>query len=79
MASFFGKRNMGLVDRSIRIVMGSAMIYVGFIDQSIIGSTTVNIIIGVIGMISIVFAFMAFCPLYTLGNVSTIKKPADNG
>ena len=79
MASYFGKQNMGMVDRCIRIVMGTVMIYVGFVDQSILGNTTINTIIGVIGTASILFAFIAFCPLYTLGDVSTIKKSPDNG
>lgn len=79
MASFFGKRNMGLIDRTIRIVTGLVMMYFGFIDQSVIGNLTVSIIIGIFGIISILFAYMAFCPIYTFGNISTIKKPADNG
>ena len=79
MGSIFGKRNMGVVDRCIRIVMGLVMIYVGFVDQSILGSATINTIISVIGIASILFAFIAFCPLYTLGDVSTIKKSPDNG
>lgn len=79
MASFFGKRNMGGIDRSIRVATGLAMMYVGFVDQSIIGNSTINIIVGIFGIISILFAYMAFCPIYTLGNVSTMKKPSENG
>lgn len=79
MASFFGKRNMGSIDRAIRIVTGLLMIYIGFIDQSIIGNLTISIIVGIFGVISILFAYLAFCPIYTLGNISTIKKSSDNG
>lgn len=79
MAAFFGQRNMGLVDRTIRIIMGLIMIYLAFINPSVIGSTTINMIVGFIGIVSILFAFIAFCPLYTLANVSTIKKSPDNG
>ena len=78
MASFFGKRNMGLVDRLIRTITGLALMYVGFVDQSIIGNPTINIIVGIFGIISIVFAYMAFCPIYTLGNVSTNKKTSED-
>jgi len=70
----FEKRNMGNVDRVIRILMGLAMIYLGFIDQSLIGSVAIASIVGVFGVISIAFAYIAFCPLYTLGNVSTASK-----
>lgn len=79
MASFFGKRNMGRIDQSIRIVTGLVMMYLGFINQDVIGNQTINIIVGIFGIISILFAYMAFCPIYTLGNVSTLKKPEDDG
>lgn len=79
MASFFGKRNMGSIDRAIRIVTGLAMMYFGFIDQSVIGNLTINIIVGIFGIVSIVFAYMAFCPIYSLGNISTTKSSTDTG
>ena len=79
MASFFGKRNMGRLDQSIRVATGLVMMYLGFINQEVIGNQTINIIVGFFGIISIVFAYMAFCPIYTLGNVSTIRKPSDDG
>ena len=79
MASFFGKRNMGQVDRLIRVLTGLVMMYFGFINQDVIGNLTINIIVGIFGIISIVFAYLSFCPIYTLGNVSTLKKPDDNG
>lgn len=70
---------MGLIDRSIRIITGLVMMYFGFIDQAVIGNLTINIILGIFGIVSIAFAYIAFCPIYTLGNISTIKKPSQNG
>ena len=71
MAEKFIRRNMGTIDRIIRVITGLVMMYLGFIDQSIIGNTTIAIIVGIFGIISIAFAYIAFCPIYTLGNVST--------
>lgn len=79
MASSFVKKNMGLVDRLIRTVTGLVMMYFGFINQEVIGNLTINIIVGIFGIISIAFAYIAFCPIYTLGNVSTAKKSSDDG
>ena len=79
MTSSFVKKNMGLVDRLIRTVTGLVMMYFGFINQEVIGNLTINIIVGIFGIISIAFAYIAFCPIYTLGNVSTAKKSSDNG
>jgi len=70
-AEKFVRRNMGTIDRIIRVITGLVMMYLGFIDQSIIGNTTIAIIVGIFGIISIAFAYIAFCPIYTLGNVST--------
>ena len=70
---------MGLIDRLIRVLTGLVMMYFGFVNQAVIGNFTINIIVGIFGIISIVFAYLAFCPIYTLGNVSTLKKSADNG
>lgn len=77
MALFFGKRNMGTVDRFIRTITGLALMYVGFFEQEIIGNQTINIILGVFGIISILFAYIAFCPIYTFGNISTIKNESE--
>lgn len=79
MASFFGKRNMGTIDRMIRTVTGLALMYLGFFEQEIIGNLTINIIVGAFGIISILFAYIAFCPIYTFEDVSTIKNSSENG
>lgn len=79
MATIFGKKNMGSIDRAIRIITGLVMMYLGFINQAVIGNFTINIIVGVFGIISIVFAYMSFCPIYTFGNISTMKKTSNNG
>lgn len=76
------RRNMGTIDRLIRTVTGLAMIYVGFFNQSLIGNITIASIVGIFGIISIAFAYLAFCPIYTLGNVSTAsgtKPDINNG
>ena len=75
MATNFVRRNMGTVDRLIRVLTGLAMIYFGFIDTSLIGNTVIATIVGFFGIISIGFAYIAFCPIYTLGNISTNKEP----
>lgn len=69
----FVTRNMGTLDRVIRTVMGLAMIYFGLIDPTLIGNITIAFIVGVFGAVSIAFAFVAFCPIYTLGNINTIS------
>ena len=78
MASTFVRKNMGQIDRLIRVMTGLAMMYLGFINQEVIGDLTINIIVGIFGIISIAFAYISFCPIYTLGNISTAKKPSED-
>ncbi len=78
MASTFVRKNMGQIDRLIRVMTGLVMMYLGFINQEVIGDLTINIIVGIFGIISIAFAYISFCPIYTLGNISTAKKPSED-
>jgi len=79
MSTSFVRNNMGTVDRLIRVCTGLAMMYFGFWDQEVIGDMTINIIVGIFGIISIGFAYISFCPIYTLGNINTNKKSVNDG
>lgn len=59
------KTNVGKVDKILRIVLGLAIIILGFVFQSWWG---------VIGLVPIVTAFLGFCPAYSLLGVSTKTK-----
>ncbi len=59
------KKNLGSVDRKIRIVAGVVLLAVGLISQSWWG---------LIGLVPLLTAGINFCPLYTVLGFSTIKK-----
>jgi membrane-bound ClpP family serine protease len=61
--------NVGGIDRTLRIVIGSLLLLV---------TMTTNAIglWGLLGMIAIVSGFMRFCPLYAIAGISTRKKLA---
>lgn len=73
------KKNMGTIDRLIRIITGIILIYLGFINQDIIGNETVNILVGVFGLVSSISAIFSYCPIYNLGNISTNKASSEDG
>jgi type IV secretory pathway TrbD component len=58
-------KNVGNIDRNIRIVIGIAALALGLIYQSWWG---------LIGIVPLATAGMNFCPLYTILGMSTIKK-----
>ncbi len=56
------KRNVGNVDRIVRIVAGLAVVAAGVYFQSWLGA---------LGLVLIGTALVGFCPLYTLFGIST--------
>ena len=62
--------NVGSVDRSIRIILGLALVALGFLAG---WSTLGTIVSVVIGGILVVTALVRFCPLYRLIGVRTCK------
>ena len=65
-------RNVGDIDRIIRIVLGLALIGVGFF---VLGGTA-GAIVGVIGFIPLLTGLVGWCPLYSLLKFSTRPSSA---
>ncbi|QOZ30173.1 DUF2892 domain-containing protein [Bradyrhizobium sp. CCBAU 51753] len=64
-------RNIGLIDRYARIVIGLALIAYTLKDGSL---GTGWLFAGTLGLILIATAFFSFCPLYTLLGINTRQK-----
>jgi len=65
------KKNMGTVDRSIRVLLALVVGVLYFTDQI---SGTVAIILGLFAVIFMITSFMSFCPLYLPLKISTKKE-----
>jgi hypothetical protein len=65
------KKNMGTIDRSVRIVL--AIVVLGLYLAGAI-SGTVALILGVLAVIFVVTSLVGFCPLYLPFKISTMKK-----
>ncbi len=59
------KKNVGSVDKIIRIILGVVIIAYGVIESSWWG---------LVGLVPLLTAFMGFCPLYAPFKISTDKK-----
>ncbi|NTW63974.1 MAG: DUF2892 domain-containing protein [Chlorobiaceae bacterium] len=55
-------KNMGQVDRIIRVVLGIIIIMLGVMNQSWLGA---------IGLIPLITAGIGFCPLYKILGIKT--------
>jgi hypothetical protein len=67
------KKNMGTVDRSIRVLLALVVAVLYFTNQI---SGTAAIILGLFAGIFLITSFMAFCPLYVPFKISTKKEAA---
>ncbi len=63
------KKNIGSIDKIIRIVVGLIIAIWGFMDSNWFG---------LIAIIPIATAFINFCPLYTIFGLNTCKIKSKN-
>lgn len=59
------KKNVGSVDKVIRIILGVVIITLGIYNQSWWG---------LVGLVPLFTAFITWCPVYSLIGVSTDRK-----
>ena len=59
------KKNMGSLDRTLRIIAGVIIVVLGLVYQSWWG---------LIGLILLLTAFVGFCPIYAPFKISTKKQ-----
>ena len=64
-------KNMGTLDRAIRIVI-AVVIAVLYFNGNLSGLTAT--VLGIFSIIFIITSFVGFCPLYTVIGLSTCKK-----
>jgi len=65
-------KNMGTVDKAIRILVAVVIGILYFTNQI---SGVAAIILGFFAVIFLLTSFVSFCPLYAPFKFSTIKKP----
>lgn len=59
------KKNMGSLDKNIRLVLGIVILIIGYMNNSWWG---------LIGLIPILTSTVSFCPLYAPFKISSIKS-----
>lgn len=66
--------NVGTLDRSLRVIIGIALIVAPLLNFMGLGaSAVVAYLLMAIGAILILTALFSFCPLYRLLNISSMK------
>ena len=67
------KKNEGVIDRVIRIILGVILIGLGIYFQSSWGWVA-TIILVILGLIALVTGIIGYCGLYFVCKISTLKK-----
>jgi K+-transporting ATPase A subunit len=70
------KRNMGTVDRTIRILIALGIAVLYFTGRI---SGTLAIILGVLALVFVATSFIGWCPAYLPLGLSTRKEPPGSG
>lgn len=68
------KRNIGIADMIVRLLISAVLFYIGFFDNPIVSTGTSQTIIKFIAIIPLATGFLRFCPLYNLISLNTYSK-----
>lgn len=66
-------RNMNIVDRSIRILVGTSLLILGPLTNIIETDAMSNIILGVLGTTAVLSGTFAYCILYEFTGFNTLR------
>ena len=64
-------RNVGGIDRVIRVITALVLIYFGFINTALIGQALLATLIGIFGIVNILAAIIGICPVYAIAGINT--------
>jgi len=62
------KKNIGLLDRAIRLILGITLVYIGYF---VVNNLLLRAFAIIIGLISIVESIVSYCGFYDMMNIST--------
>ena len=65
------EKNVGTIDRIVRIVVGIILVYVAVF---VIGKGILMYVVGLLGLIMLAAAVLAYCPLYPIMKINTAAK-----
>jgi hypothetical protein len=63
--------NVGRFDQILRLGIGAALVWVGFIDTTVIDDRLVATLVGLFGVLNIAAASLRVCPFYNLAGINT--------
>lgn len=68
------KRNVGILDRIVRVGLGLVLVPVGLILVAVLQGNVPGLVIAGLGGIGLITGITGFCPLYVLFGINTREK-----
>lgn len=68
------QRNIGKLDRIVRLHIAAAMVYLGYFDNPLIVDSLAQLVLGALGVTAFATALLQYCPLYTLVGIDTMSE-----
>jgi len=69
----FGEKNVGMIDRVIRIILGIILLYLFLVNMV---AAPWSYLVALIGLILLGTGFVGSCPLYSMIGMNTLGKKA---
>ncbi len=69
----FGEKNVGMVDRVIRIILGIILLYLFLVNMV---AAPWSYLVALIGLILLMTGIVGSCPLYSMLGMNTLGKKA---
>lgn len=70
------RRNVGTVDKLVRLPLVAVLLYLGFVDEQLISSTTLRYALIFLGFMNVFAVTTGHCPFYVVADVNTNTAPA---
>lgn len=67
-------RNMHPIDQVLRVLLGIALIYIGFFNAELVTDALLGILLGAFGVMNLLSGIVGFCPVYRVAGLSTLRR-----
>ncbi len=69
------KKNVGRLDRDLRVLAGAGLVAAGLFLQGGIRGRSGGVLLALAGVFVLIVGFVRFCPFYVPFRISTTRKP----
>lgn len=69
------RRNVGSLDRGLRVAAGVTLLPAGVFVAGATGGEAVGVVLAIVGLVALASGLSGRCPGYALAGISTVRTP----